>query len=61
MIDKNGNILTTHTTNPVRFVICNKSYKVYDGSLKDIAPSILNYMGLPIPNEMTGFNIVEKR
>lgn len=61
MLDSNGNILTTHTTNPVRFVICNKSYQVYNGSLKDIAPSILNYMGLPVPEEMTGFNIISKK
>ena len=61
MLDINGNSLTTHTTNPVRFVICNKSYQVYNGSLKDIAVSILNYMELPVPEEMTGFNIISKK
>lgn len=59
MIDKNGKPHTYHTTNPVPFIVCDKKYKVYDGELSDIAPSILNTIGLPIPQEMTG-NIIIK-
>ena len=59
MIDKNGKPHTYHTTNPVPFIVCDKKYKVYDGELSDIAPSILNAIGLPIPQEMTG-NIIIK-
>lgn len=60
MIDETGNKLTTHTTNPVNFVICNTNYIVKNGSLSDIAPTILNYVGINIPEEMTGNIIIEK-
>lgn len=52
MLDRDGNILTTHTTNPVFLIVCDKKYSVFDGTLSDIAPSILNILGLKIPDEM---------
>ena len=53
MLDRNGNILTTHTTNPVFLICCSNNYKIDDGSLSDIAPSILSILNLPIPDEMS--------
>lgn len=59
MIDKTGKPHTYHTTNPVPLIVCDKKYKAYDGELSDIAPSILNTIGIEIPQEMTG-NIIIK-
>jgi 2,3-bisphosphoglycerate-independent phosphoglycerate mutase len=54
MLDKNNNIFTSHTTNKVPFIICNKEYKVKNGKLGDISPTILSIMKVDIPEEMTG-------
>ncbi|MDD3048736.1 MAG: 2,3-bisphosphoglycerate-independent phosphoglycerate mutase [Bacilli bacterium] len=54
MLDDNNHPITTHTTNKVPFIICNKDYKVRDGKLGDVAPTILKIMNLNIPEEMTG-------
>lgn len=54
MIDENDNIITSHTTNKVPFIICNKNYHPKEGKLGDIAPTILKLMNLDIPEEMTG-------
>ena len=60
MLDKDGNKLTAHTTNLVPFVVCSDEYKVIDGKLGDIAPTMLTIMGEKIPEEMTGNVLVEK-
>ena len=58
MIDKNNNVLTSHTTNKVPFLI-NKNYKLKDGKLGDIAPTILYLLNLEIPKEMTGEVLID--
>jgi len=47
---------TYHTTNPVPFVIVGENAKPLrsDGSLRDIAPTILGLLGIPAPSEMSG-------
>lgn len=60
MIDEEGNIITSHTTNKVPFIVCDKKYQVKDGKLGDIAPTILKIMGLEIPKEMTKEVLVQK-
>jgi 2,3-bisphosphoglycerate-independent phosphoglycerate mutase len=48
---------TAHTTNPVPCILVDSSYRgalIDDGSLRDLAPTMLNYMGIPLPPEMTG-------
>ena len=57
MADDNGNIITSHTTNKVPFIVCDDNVKVKDGRLSDIAPTMLKYIGLDVPNDMTG-NII---
>lgn len=52
MLDRDGNILTTHTTNPVFLIVCDKKYTVTNGALSNIAPSILNILNISIPEEM---------
>lgn len=56
MIKPDGSAHTAHTTNLVPCVLLNqdKSGKIKDGKLGDLAPSILKIMGLPIPEEMSG-------
>ena len=53
MKDENGNTLTNHTVGDVYcFVIAPNVIKVKEGSLNNIAPTVLKLMGLDIPKEM---------
>ena len=53
MIDENGNVVTSHTTNLVPFIVTDKNLNIDDvNKLSDIAPFILNYMNLNLPDEM---------
>lgn len=56
MINEDGTPNTAHTKNPVPFFIISNDYKegVKNGRLADIAPTILHFMGIEIPKEMTG-------
>ncbi len=58
MWDENHNPVTSHTTNPVPCIITKKGIKVRDGILADIAPTMLELLGLPIPEEMTGKSLI---
>ena len=60
MLDDNDNIVTSHTTNPVPFIITKKDIKLHEGKLGDIAPTILDLMNLEKPIEMTGESLIEK-
>lgn len=50
--------LTAHTTNPVPFCIVGANVKLRDGRLADIAPTLLDLMGLEKPREMTGQTLI---
>ena len=53
MKDENGNTLTNHTVGDVYcFVIAPNVKEVKNGSLNNIAPTVLKLMGLDIPKEM---------
>jgi len=56
MINADGTPNTAHTLNLVPLFIINNEFKgtVKDGKLGDLAPTILHFMGLPVPPEMTG-------
>ena len=58
MIDYvNGGPQTAHTTNPVPCILVDSDYNgalIEGGALRDIAPTICNYLGIPVPEEMTG-------
>lgn len=62
MIDpETGKILTEHSTNPVPFIIIDKNArggKLKNGRLADIAPTLLELMGIPKPKEMTGKSLL---
>lgn len=56
MKNEDGSPNTAHTLNPVPFFIIDKEWrgKLKPGKLGDMAPTILHFMGIPIPSEMTG-------
>ncbi|MGI6329279.1 MAG: 2,3-bisphosphoglycerate-independent phosphoglycerate mutase [Bacilli bacterium] len=60
MLDDKDRVITSHTTNKVPFIICDKGYQVKDGKLGDIAPTILKLMKIEIPKEMTGEVLIEE-
>lgn len=53
---------TAHTTNPVPFVLVGDEYRQRalrsDGALEDIAPTMLEILGIPKPPEMTGCSLL---
>ena len=55
-INEDGTPNTAHTTNLVPFFMVDNLWRgeLKNGKLGDIAPTILNIMGLPIPKEMSG-------
>jgi 2,3-bisphosphoglycerate-independent phosphoglycerate mutase len=56
-----GEAITEHTLNPVPFHIVSDRYKgvhVGEGMLGDVAPTILEIMDIPKPEEMTGFSLI---
>ena len=61
MIDyKTGEPHTAHTTNPVPLVLIGaEGIKLKEGKLADLAPTMLELMELPKPEEMTGESLIE--
>lgn len=62
MLDESGNTVTSHSLNDVPLIhISNDPVKLMDGGrLCDIAPTLLDLMGLDIPEEMTGHSLAVK-
>ncbi len=62
MIDyKTGEPHTAHTTNPVPLILVGmEGAKLKPGKLADLAPTMLDIMGLEKPEEMTGESIIVK-
>ena len=64
MISPEGRVLTNHSLNPVPFLVVGKEFEgrksLADGEfgLKDIAPTMLELLGLPRPEEMSGRSII---
>jgi 2,3-bisphosphoglycerate-independent phosphoglycerate mutase len=56
MLADDGSPATQHTTGPVPLVLLGFAGEgpVADGSLRDVAPTVLHHMGLPIPPQMDG-------
>jgi len=56
MINPDGSPNTAHTTNLVPCILVDDTFggELKDGKLGDIAPTILQLMGLPMPVQMTG-------
>jgi 2,3-bisphosphoglycerate-independent phosphoglycerate mutase len=61
VINEDGSPNTAHTTNPVPVFLIDEYHKsISNGILADVAPTILQIMGVPIPEEMTGKVLVEE-
>jgi len=63
MVDAAGNPHTAHTLNPVRLILVDdkrKSAQLKEGRLADIAPTILDIMGIEQPAEMTGQSLIKR-
>lgn len=62
MIDADGeSIQTAHSTNTVPFILVGADVGLRPGRLADIAPTILELMGLEKPPEMTGESLIVRR
>jgi len=62
MADENGHPHTAHTLNPVPFILVDETRKSAslrsEGILADIAPTLLEIMGIEIPGPMTGRGLI---
>ncbi len=64
MRNPDGSPNTAHTTNPVQIIYVADdaaNYQVKDGILADVAPTLLEMLGLPKPEEMTGNSLLVGR
>ena len=62
MIDEiTGEAHTYHTTSPVSFLIIGKDYYQMRprGILADVAPTVLDLLGVPQPSLMSGESLIE--
>ena len=63
MLFPDGSRNTQHSTNPVPlfFIAADaERYTLRDGGLRDIAPTLLDLLGLPVPERMTGKTLLSK-
>ena len=60
MAEPDGSPMTAHTTNVVPFILCGAGTELRKGRLADIAPTILDVMGLANPEEMDGTSLIVK-
>ena len=58
MLQPDGSPMTAHTTNRVPFILCGAGTELREGRLADIAPTILDVMGLACPPEMDGKTLI---
>lgn len=60
MLAEDGSPFTAHTTNPVTFTVVGKKCHLRSGGrLADIAPTMLQCLGLPQPEEMSGRSLID--
>ena len=58
MIDADGGPHTAHTTSPVPLVVTDPGVSLRDGGeLSGLAPTVLAYLGLDVPDEMTAAEV----
>jgi len=63
MIDEDGGPLTAHTLNPVHLILVDdrrRTARLEDGIFADVAPTMLDLLGLKPPREMTGRNLLSR-
>ncbi|NLK00676.1 MAG: 2,3-bisphosphoglycerate-independent phosphoglycerate mutase, partial [Clostridia bacterium] len=63
METETGEPFSAHTVNPVPFIMVSpkgNNFKLCPGKLEDVAPTILDLLGIPKPGEMTGQSLIVK-
>jgi 2,3-bisphosphoglycerate-independent phosphoglycerate mutase len=63
MIDADGGPLTAHTLNPVHLIVVDDTLRnahLRDGIFADVAPTLLGLLGLAVPADMTGRDLLER-
>ena len=60
-MEQDGVPFTAHTTNPVPVILCREGLELRNGALCDVAPTMLELLGLPVPEEMTGRSLIVKK
>src|SRR5699024_1185145 len=59
VVTPDGKPMTAHTTNPVPVIITKEGIQVRDGGiLADLAPTLLDLLGIEQPQEMTGKTLI---
>ena len=65
MLSEDGQPKTSHTTNKVPFIMANApsdwALHKKDGVLGDVAPTILDAMGIEQPREMSGTSLLRRK
>jgi 2,3-bisphosphoglycerate-independent phosphoglycerate mutase len=64
MRNPDGSPNTAHTTNLVHYLYVAADaadYRLKDGILADVAPTLLQLLGLPVPKEMSGHSLLEHK
>jgi 2,3-bisphosphoglycerate-independent phosphoglycerate mutase len=59
--DEDGNPATKHTSSPVMLITTDKSLKLKDGKLANIAPTILDYLNIEKPASMNEESLIVKK
>jgi 2,3-bisphosphoglycerate-independent phosphoglycerate mutase len=59
MINDDGSVNKSHTTSKVPFIICRQGYKLKEGKITNIAPTILELLKLEKPAEMVEDSLLE--
>ena len=61
LLDEEGRLFSAHTTNPVPCIITKEGIEIRDGGiLADVAPTMLDLLGLEKPAIMTGKSLIKK-
>ena len=58
MLDEDGKSIIKHTTNKTPFIIRDNKIELKNGALPDVAPTLLNYMDISIPETMNDSKIL---
>ncbi len=59
MLDEYNNVITSHSTERVPFIITKQGFELSNGKLSNIAPTMLNIMNLKKPKEMTEDSLIK--
>ena len=60
VVSMNGEPMTAHTTNPVPVIITKDGIEVKSGKLADLAPTLIDLLGIEQPDDMTGQSLIQR-